>query len=112
MDFTGFAARISAPEEPNQQQPGHDTDQTHRADLPFTQLKQLQKELAPALWRNEGIESLQYQHKSDSHPQQIGAQAYFFAFDTAPAPLRMTRKNSELAGSTTITSLLLAKLDL
>ena len=99
-------------DQPHQQQAQADAAQAEKANLPIAQLQNLREELAPSGRRDEGVQALEHQHQGQGSPEKITvhAQAYFFGVG-ATEP-RKVLKNSEPEGSTTITSLFLAKLAL
>jgi hypothetical protein len=99
-----------ASNQPQQQEAQADAAQPEKADLPITKLQDLRKQVAPTLRRDEGVQTLEHQHQSQRGPQEIAVQVYFLAAG-AVCPRKVLKK-SEPEGSTTITSLFLAKLAL
>ena len=81
-------------------------------DLPIIELHQLGEQPAPSGRCDQGEQTLNDQHQRQGQPKRVSSQGYFLGLATAEPPLRNTLKNSLDEGSSTITSLLLAKLAL
>jgi hypothetical protein len=99
---------------PEQKQAEKHAAEAEESQLPVLQRQQALERAAPAAGGNEREQALEHQYEGQSGPEDVRVQDYFFAGATAaPEPLpRNALKNSEPAGSITITSPFLLKLAL
>lgn len=88
-----------------------DAAQPEKTDLAVAQAENLLEHAAPAARRDKGKQALQDKQAGQREPERAAVQeTYFFGAAPAPEPRMALKKSDE--GSTTITSLFLAKLAL
>ena len=101
----------------HQGQAQQQTAQAKKPQLPVTELQDLQKGLAPGGGRQKRHGTFYHQQQRDGQPEGAAVQAnvhfYFLTLaGAAGADPRIVLKKSELAGSSTMTSLFLEKVAL
>src|SRR5665647_3019627 len=84
---------------------------SEKTELSIGQLKNLRKHPTPTGRGYKWVKALDHQNEGHRQPERVAIQVYFLEGAAAALP-RNTLKNSEEAGSTTMTSLFLLKLTL
>lgn len=112
--LTGQKCYFLSRQPPNQRDAKHQTAQTEKSELPITEFQNLDKSLAPGAWRHEWHKALNDQHQRHGQPKggAVQTNSRFYFLGLVVRPPRMDLKNSELEGSSTITSLFLENVDL